>query len=127
VRTISIKIVLIFLPFLFLSCYEKECNCDNYKTGKFEFVQKIDGEIHTTIFERTSTMQIETYNNKVDTASLRWINNCEFILKKINPKNRQEKRAIAMKILSTNSKGYYFEYYFVGEQKKQYGTVTKIN
>lgn len=32
-----------------------------------------------------------------------------------------------MKIISTSNLGYDFEYSFVGEEKKQRGTVTKIN
>jgi hypothetical protein len=32
-----------------------------------------------------------------------------------------------MKILTTNSKSYTFEYSFVGDAKKQRGTATKLN
>jgi hypothetical protein len=38
-----------------------------------------------------------------------------------------EKKAISMRILSTKGKTYTFEFSFVGESKKQIGTVTKIN
>ncbi|MPT36848.1 MAG: DNA topoisomerase IV, partial [Flavobacterium sp.] len=50
-----------------------------------------------------------------------------FVLQKIHPKNMQDKKAISMKILTTNAKGYTFEYSFVGDTKKQKGTVTKID
>jgi hypothetical protein len=39
----------------------------------------------------------------------------------------KEKKAIHMKILTTNEKTYTFEYSFVGETAKQKGIVTKIN
>lgn len=121
------KFICLLSILFFLSCYQKECDCSLYKTGKFKFTQTINGKAHTTIFERTETYQTETYNGKTDTATVRWINNCEFIIQKKHPKNREEKKAISMKIISTNALGYDFEYAFVGDEKKQRGTVTKIN
>jgi hypothetical protein len=41
---------------------------------------------------------------------VRWINDCEFILKKINPRSMSEQDAIHMKILSTSDSSYTFEY-----------------
>ncbi len=108
------------------SCYNQERNCTDFKTGKFEFSQEIDGQKETSIFERTEEFQIETFRGKTDTSSVRWVNDCEFILQKLNPKNRAEKKAIHMKILSTTENGYLFEYSFVGDTNKQKGTVTKI-
>lgn len=121
------KTVLALLPVLLVSCYNQERNCNDYKTGKFEFTQEINGKSMKSVFERTETLQIETFNGKTDTASIRWINNCEFVLQKIHPKNMQDKKAISMKILTTNAKGYTFEYAFVGDTKKQKGSVTKID
>ncbi|WP_298121918.1 DNA topoisomerase IV [Flavobacterium sp.] len=121
--TISNILILLFL----ISCDKQERNCTDFKTGKFEFSQEIDGKKQTSTFERTEKLQIETFNGKTDTASVRWVNDCEFILQKLHPKNMQEKKAISMKILSTKDKTYIFEYSFVGEAKKQQGTVTKID
>lgn len=120
---------LYLLPILFLvvSCYDQERNCKDFKTGKFEFVQEINGEKKKSVFERTESLQIETFNGKTDTASVRWVNDCEFVLQKLHPKTMQEKKAIAMKILTTNEKGYTFEYAFIGDAKKQRGSVTKID
>ncbi len=111
---------------MLISCYEQECDCKLYKTGKFEFVQEIDGVKKTTVFIRTENLQIENYEGKIDTASIRWVNDCEFILKKLHPKNMQEQKAISMRILSTTKKNYTFEYYFVGSEKKEKGTANKI-
>lgn len=121
--TITNLLILLFL----ISCDKQERNCTDFKTGKFEFIQEIDGKKQTSTFERTEKFQIETFNGKTDTASVRWVNDCEFILQKLHPKNMQEKKAISMKILSTKDKTYIFEYSFVGEVKKQQGTVTKID
>lgn len=122
------KKLLIILSFTSLtSCYNQERNCKDYKTGKFEFIQEIDGQQKKSVFERTENLQIETFNGKTDSASVRWVSDCEFVLQKLHPKNMQEKKAIGMKILTTNEKGYTFEYAFVGDAKKQRGAVTKID
>lgn len=76
------KTGIILFSLLHYSCYQKECDCSLYKTGKFEFTQVVNGKKHTTIFERTDRYQTETYNGKTDTATVRWINDCEFIINK---------------------------------------------
>ena len=120
---------LLILPaiLLLVSCYQQERNCTDFKTGKFKFEQVIDGKTETTIFERTEDLEIDTYEGKSDTASIRWINDCEYIVQKIHPKNMQEKKAVHMKILTTKGDSYTFEYSFVGDSNKQKGTVTKID
>ncbi|MFL9835871.1 DNA topoisomerase IV [Flavobacterium sp. ST-75] len=120
---------LLILPAILLlaSCFQQERNCTDFKTGKFKFEQVIDGKTETTIFERTEDLEIDTYEGKSDTASIRWINDCEYIVQKIHPKNMQEKKAVHMKILTTKGDSYTFEYSFVGDSNKQKGTVTKID
>jgi hypothetical protein len=120
---------LLILPFLLLlaSCYNQERNCTDFKTGKFEFVQEINGVKQTSTFERTENIQIETFEGKTDTASIRWVNDCEYILQKIHPKNMAEKKAISMKILTTSKNSYTFEFGIVGSDVKQKGTVTMIS
>lgn len=116
------------ISILILSCQHKmECNPKEFKTGKFEFVQEVNGKKEITTFERTDKLQIETYNGRTDTASVRWVNDYEFVLQKLHPRNMAEKKAISMRFISTKGKTYTFEYSFVGESKKQMGTVTKIN
>lgn len=120
------KIILLFTILLLVSCYNVERNSKDFKTGKFQFTQEINGVKKTSTFERTDKIQIETYEGKTDTASIRWINDYEYILTKIHPKNMAEKKAIAMKILTTSKNSYTFEYGIVGSEEKQKGTVTKI-
>lgn len=120
------KITLLLLALALVSCSEKERKCADFKTGKFEFTQEINGRKQTSTFTRTETLQIETFNGKTDTATVRWVNDCEFILQKLHPKTMNEKKAISMTILATDQNSYIFDYSFVGDAKKQRGTVTKL-
>jgi hypothetical protein len=121
------KILAIPLLILIVSCYNPETNCKDFKTGKFKFEYVVDGIKKTTFFERNDSLEIETYDGKIDTASIRWINDCEYILQKTHPKNRKEKKPIGMKILTTSKNSYTFEFGMVGEDAKQRGTVIKIS
>ncbi|MTE25568.1 hypothetical protein [Winogradskyella ouciana] len=127
------KLLRVFLPLLLLTgCYSVERNCDEFKTGEFEFNYTIDGIEKTGRFIRTETLNIDYYEGKVDTSSVRWINDCEFVLKKLNPKTNSEKDEIHMKILSTTNNSYTFEYKLAVKKpnKPMYvekGVATKIN
>ncbi|MBE99021.1 DNA topoisomerase IV [Flavobacterium coralii] len=121
------KLLLIFPVLCLISCYNKERNCNDFKTGKFKFEYEIDGEKKVTYFERTDSLEIETFEGKTDTARVRWVNDCEYILQKMKPKNMQEEKAIHMKILTTEKDSYTFEFSVVGNTNKQKGTVTKLN
>lgn len=110
----------------FVSCYNAERKCKDFKTGKFKFEYEVDGVKKTTLFERNDSIEIETFEGKTDTATIRWVNDCEYILKKLHPKNRAEEKAIGMKILTTSENSYTFEFGMVGSDQKQKGTVTKI-
>jgi len=119
---------LLILPLLLsmVSCFEAEHNCKDFKTGTFEFVSKINGVEKKSTFSRTEAIQIETYEGKTDTADIRWVNDCEYILQKRHPKNREEKKAIDMKILGTTKDSYTFEFGIVGSEKKQTGTAVMV-
>jgi hypothetical protein len=122
------KKIIFLLPLLLLiSCYDVEHNCKDFKTGKFKFDYKVKGVTQTTFFERRDSIEIETYEGKTDTSSIRWVNDCEYILKKIHPRNMAEEKAIDMKILTTTKKTYTFEFGIVGKDERQRGTVEKIS
>lgn len=112
---------------LLTSCYNQERNCKDFKMGKFTSETEIEGKKYTSTFERNDSIQIETYEGKIDTFKVRWTNDCEYIIQNIHPKNREEKKPVQMKILTTSSNSYTFEYSFVGDSKKQRGTVTKLD
>ncbi|WP_298534072.1 DNA topoisomerase IV [uncultured Algibacter sp.] len=109
------------LCLLLLNCYEPSRECKNFRTGKFYSETTINGEVVKSTFERSETLQIESYNNKIDSSKLRWINDCEVIFKTINPKNMAEEKDIHLKILATTDSSYIYEYSYVGETKKQKG------
>ena len=121
------KILILLLLLVLISCYNAERNCKDFKTGKFKFDYKVDGVNKTTVFERNDSIEIETFEGKTDTSSIRWVSDCEYILQKIHPKNREEKNAITMKILTTSKNSYTFEFGIVGSDEKQRGTVEKIS
>jgi hypothetical protein len=119
--------VSLFFLLLIIGCYNPERNCQDFRTGTFSYEALVGTEILTTIFVRTDTLEIDYFQNNSDTSSIRWINDCEYIVKKINPKNRAEQKAIHMKILTTQNNTYLFEYNIVGDSQKQKGTAKKIN
>lgn len=111
---------------LLASCYTTEHNCKDFKTGKFKFEHEIDGVKKVTYFERNDSIEVETFEGKTDTAIIKWISECEYVLRKKHPKNNAEKNSISMKILTTSKNSYTFEFGMVGVDTKQRGTVTKI-
>ncbi len=123
------KQILVFVVFLLLcsSCITPaERQCKDFKIGNFKSEVIINGETFKSSFIRTKTLQIETYNGKVDSSEVRWINDCEVIFKTINPKSMAERKDIHLKILTTTDSTYVFEYSYVGETKKQKGTAFKF-
>lgn len=126
-RTINHTIYSLLILTLLTSCYNQERNCTDFKIGKFTSETEIEGKKYTSTFERNDSIQIEMYEGKIDTFKVRWTNDCEYVMQNINPKNRAEEKAVQMKILTTKENGYTFEYSFVGDSKKQRGTVTKQN
>ena len=113
------------LLFTVFACYSPERNCSNFKEGTFEFKAMVGTELLTTTFVRNDSIEIDYFRGKADTSSVRWINDCEYIVKKLHPKNRNEEKAIHMKILTTEGNQYTFEYNVVGETRKERGTALK--
>jgi hypothetical protein len=124
-KTYSKSIVLV-ISLVTSSCYNAQRNCSHFKTGTFEFEYEINHQKIREKFTRNDTLEISFSKAKPDSATVRWINDCEYILQKINPKSIHEKKAIHIKILTTDSNGYNFEYKYVGTTQKQKGYVTKI-
>ena len=119
--------LLIFVSLYICSCYKVERNCLNFHTGEFEFSTIVNGTMKTSYFIRTEKLEIETYEENVDSASIRWVNDCECILTKLNPVSNQDKRPVQIKILSTKLDTYTFEYSIVGKaDNKKRGTIKKV-
>lgn len=122
------KILSLMTFFSLCGCYTIERDCANFHEGTFKFQQIIGDQLQTSIFLRTENLEIEYFNATIDSASIRWINDCECILTKLNPTSNQDKRPISIKIISTNGNEYVFEYALVGDQKnKKRGTIIKLS
>ena len=105
----------LFILFLLTSCYSVDRDCENFKIGEFEFTYKLNDTIQTSLFTRTLDYEIEKFNSVIDSSSISWVNDCEFVLTKINPKTNQEKRPVRIKIIRTYENSYDFEYSSVNE------------
>ncbi len=95
----------LLLPLLWTSCYQPERKCADYRTGTFQFKYVVDGVGKEGRFTRDSLYSVEYYDNKVDSATVRWINDCEFVLKDV-----KNKGSVHFKILHTTDSSYTFEY-----------------
>ena len=104
----------------FYSCYAPERNCQDYKTGTFSFDYVVTGEEKVGKFTRNEQYSVEYYDNKIDSATVKWLNDCEFVLQDV-----KSKASVHMKILSTTNNSYTFEYRLVGDAKKIQGTATR--
>ena len=117
----------ILLLLLVTSCYQPKRDCSAFKNGKFSFTSTINGEEVTTTFVREDNLEVDYFDGRADSSSVRWINDCEYVVKKMNPKNKAEEKSIHMKILSTTDKSYTFEYSIVGQNQKSRGTAVRID
>ncbi|MCR9227162.1 MAG: DNA topoisomerase IV [Flavobacteriaceae bacterium] len=113
---------------IFITCGQPpERNCKDFKTGNFTFMATVNGEEKKTTFSRTLDLEVDEYEGRVDSSSVRWINDCEYVLKNLNPKNKAEEKPIHIKILTTTESSYTFEYNVVGDNRKFKGTAHKID
>lgn len=121
----NLKSVICFLLIctfsLLTSCYDQERNCKDFKKGKYKSEIEVEGKKLYSTFERNDSIQIETFEGITDLYNVRWTNDCEYIIKNSKPKNRAEKKAVQVKILTTSKNSYTFEYNYVGETLKQKG------
>tara|TARA_B100001248_G_scaffold71117_1_gene50343 strand:- start:2336 stop:2713 length:378 start_codon:yes stop_codon:yes gene_type:complete len=118
----------LILPLMLISCYSVERDCNDFRTGSFEFSTSINDSLVKSTFIRTDSYEIEEFNGVKDSSTIRWVNECEFILTKINPSTNQEERPIRIKILRTMGDSYDFEYSQVSNPSKvNRGTVNKIS
>ena len=116
---LSKKINLLLLAILFVSCDKTERNCQDYQIGNFFTETKVNDKTYKSTFLRMRNgIQIEEFEGKIDSSSVRWVNDCEMILSPINPKSINEKKNILIKILTTTDSSYTYEYSFLGNSEK---------
>ncbi len=119
------KIALIIVLFsLIISCKEDNLNPDRFKTGTFEIPEGKGYE--KTIIIRLDSIQIEKYQDRIDTLSISWKNNFNYTLKMIHPKTAIDEEPIHVKITSLKNDSYEFEAVIGHSNFVQKGTIFKV-
>lgn len=122
-KTILLSIMLIAL----FSCKNnKEAqDADRFKSGTFEIPAGQGYE--KTIIIRKDSLQIEKYEDRIDTLSISWKNNFNYTLKMLHPKTAIDEDPIHIKITNIKDKSYEFEAVIGHSNYVQKGEITKIS
>jgi hypothetical protein len=109
---ITRKIVLsLLLATVLHSCLQNPSrDCLKHKNGYYKFGFEYNGKIMTSFFKRDQGLGVEVFNEKIDSSSIKWINDCEFILTKLKPQNNSEKNPVNIRIVSTTDSSYVFSF-----------------
>ncbi len=76
---------------------------------------------------RNDSIEIDYFNpQEPDTSSIRWVNDCEYILTKYNTDDVKENQAFQMRIVETTENTYTFVFSKVGAQKTKEFTATRV-
>lgn len=119
------KIVLIFsIIILVISCKNEPLSADRFKSGTFEIPAGKGYE--KTIIVRKDSLQIETYEDRIDTLSISWKNNFNYTLKMIHPKTAIDEDPIHIKITNIEKNSYEFEAVIGHSNFIQKGEIIKI-
>lgn len=123
-------VYIILMVSLFISCTSSpERNCTNFKTGSFSYKVFLNKDTLSGKFNRRDSLQLENYGDgKIDSSAINWVNDCEFVAKKLNPTSNIDKKPLLFKIISTNDNSYTFEYSYLGDLKNKHkGVAYKVN
>ncbi|MCD6544204.1 MAG: DNA topoisomerase IV [Flavobacteriaceae bacterium] len=117
--------IILFFGFL-ISCQQKaQTNVNSFKKGKFKTILEDGKTVSYAI--RKDSLQLETYNNKIDTFKIKWINSFEYVLLKKNPKTLLDSTPFHVKITAIKGNSYDFTAYYKGSNFKQKGKATKLS
>jgi len=119
------KITILLVFFAIYACNTKPLNPDRFKKGTFEIPE--GKGFSTTYITRTDSLQIEKYDNRIDTLSIIWKNNFNYTLKMVHPKNAIDEEPIHVKITNLYDNSYEFEAVIGHSNYIQKGTITKTN
>jgi hypothetical protein len=119
------KIVLIIaIIVLVISCKDEPLKADRFKSGTFEIPAGKGYE--KTIIIRKDSLQIEIYEDRIDTLSISWKNNFNYTLKMIHPKTAIDEDPIHIKITNIEKNSYEFEAVIGHSNFIQKGELIKI-
>lgn len=115
------------LVLLLSGCFSRSLECEKFKTGTFQYETYADGEIIQAEIVRNDSLEIDYFDkNNPDTSKIRWINNCEYVLKKYKPKDATEKQSFRMQIIETEKNSYTFQFSQLGEKTTKEFTATRL-
>jgi len=119
------KIVLfISIVALVIGCKEAPLSPDRFKTGTFEIPE---GKGYSrTVITRIDSLQVEQYEERIDSFAILWKNNFNYSLKMTNPTSALDEEIIYVKITNIERKSYDFEAVIGHSNYTQKGTITKI-
>ena len=118
-------LMILLLPFLFSCKDDRLAKVSDFRTGSFKTVLD-DRQIVSTAL-RNDSLQIESYEGKVDTFNIQWVDPFEYILVKNNPKTLLDSTPFHVKITSLQKGSYTFRAYYRGSNFKQTGTAYKLD
>lgn len=121
------RTVFAFLSLSFLlswSCGQERMNINSLKQGTFKTVLD-DSELSSTAVRKDS-IQIESFNNKLDTFKIFWKNDFEYVLTKTHPKTLLDSTPFHVKIIEVKQNSYSFVASYKGSNFKQNGTAVKL-
>ena len=115
------KLTFLLIFFTILACNTKPLNPNRFKQGNFE----IPGGkgFSTTFITRIDTLQIEKYDDRIDTLSIHWKNNFNYTLKMLHPKIAIDEEPMHVKITNLNNDSYDFEVIIGNSNYIQKGTL----
>lgn len=113
--------------FLLVSCRQRERNCLDFREGVFAVETLQNGEVVRSEFRREGGYEYDYFEGKIDTSRVRWINDCECILQKLNPSSVIEGKPVHIRILHTTENSYTFDYGFLDDPRTLQGTAYKTD
>ncbi|UMB54432.1 hypothetical protein MKD41_02895 [Lutibacter sp. A64] len=118
------KIALLIFLTAIISCNTEPLKADRFKSGTFEIPAGKGYE--KTIIIRQDSLQIEKYEDRVDTLSISWKNNFNYTLKMLHPKTAIDEDPIHVKITNVEDDSYEFEAVIGYSNYVQKGEIFKI-
>ncbi len=118
------KIALLIFLIAIVSCNTTPLSADRFKSGTFEIPAGKGYE--KTIIIRQDSLQIEKYEDRVDTLSISWKNNFNYTLKMLHPKTAIDEDPIHVKITNVEDDSYEFEAVIGYSNYVQKGEIFKI-
>ncbi len=117
------KYLLTLLVLFIISCKENTGDINQFRTGTFNTF--LEGTDITSIAVRNDSIQIETYNNHIDSFSIKWKSNFEYVLQKINPETALDSIPFHVRITGFKNNSYTFKASYKGSNFKQKGRAKK--